>query len=94
MPKWFKEKSTFETSDYKPKVGDIAFYDTDGDGKADYSGLVVSASGSDFTTIEGSVTDNVKKATYNTNNSKIVGYGVPDYAMLLLAKEEEEREAN
>lgn len=91
---WFKEKSTFETTEYKPKVGDIAFYDTDGDGKADYSGLIVSTSGSNFTTVEGSVTDNVRKTTYTTNNSKIVGYGVPDYAMLLLAKEDEEREAN
>lgn len=91
---WFKEKSNFETTDYTPKVGDIAFYDTDGDGKADYSGFIVSTSGSSFTTLEGSVTDNVRKTTYTTNNSKIVGYGVPDYEMLLLAKEVEEREAN
>lgn len=91
---WFKEKSTFETTEYKPKVGDIAFYDTDGDGKADYSGFIISTSGSNFTTLEGSVTENVRKTTYTTNNAKIVGYGVPDYAMLLLAKEDEDREAN
>lgn len=91
---WFKEKSTFKTEDYTPKTGDIAFYDTNGDGKADYSGIIISTSGSNFTTLEGSVTDNVRKATYTTNNSKIVGYGVPDYAMLLLAKEDEERESN
>ena len=91
---WFKENSTFESNEYTPKVGDIAFYDTDGDGKADYSGMVISTSGSNFTTIEGSLNDNVRKTTYTTKNSKIVGYGVPDYAMLLLAKEEEEREAN
>ena len=91
---WFKDKSTFETTEYKPKAGDIAFYDTDGDGTADYSAIIVSTSGNNFTTVEGSLTDNVRKATYTTNNSKIVGYGVPDYAMLLLAKEEEEREAN
>lgn len=92
--KWFEEKDSFKTTEYEPKVGDIAFYDTDGDGKADYSGMIISTSGSNFTTIEGNVTDNVRKIAYTTNNSKIVGYGVPDYAMLLLAKEEEEREAN
>ncbi len=91
---WFKENDNFETTEYTPKVGDIAFYDTDGDGKADYSGMIISTSGNNFTTIEGSVTDNVRKTIYTTNNSKIVGYGVPDYAMLLLAKEDEEREAN
>ena len=91
---WFKENSIFESTDYEPKAGDIAFYDTDGDGTADYSAIIVSASGSNFTTVEGSLTDSVRKTTYTTNNSKIVGYGVPDYAMLLLAKEEDEREAN
>lgn len=91
---WFEEKGTFKTTEYTPKVGDIAFYDTDGDGTADYSGMIISTSGSNFTTIEGNLTDNVRKTTYATNNSKIVGYGVPDYAMLLLAKEDEDREAN
>ena len=91
---WFKEKSTLKDVEYTPKVGDIAFYDTDGDGKADYSGFIVATSGSSFTTLEGSVTDNVRKTTYTTNNAKIVGYGVPDYAMLLLAKADEEKEAN
>ena len=83
-----------ETTEYTPKVGDIAFYDTDGDGKADYSGFIISTSGSNFTTLEGSVTENVRKTTYTTNNAKIVGYGVPDYAMLLLAKEDELKIAN
>jgi hypothetical protein len=77
-------------------TGDMAMYvyDTDGDGKVDYSGFIISTSGSNFTTLEGSVTDNVRKTTYATNNAKIVGYGVPDYAMLLLAKEDEERASN
>ena len=91
---WFKENAKYETIEYAPKTGDIAFYDTNGDGKADYSGLIISTSGNNFTTLEGSVSDKVRKTTYTTNNSKIVGYGVPDYAMLLLAKEDEEREAN
>ena len=91
---WFKENSTLKDTEYTPKVGDIAFYDTDGDGKADYSGFIVATSGNSFTTLEGSVTDNVRKTTYTTNNAKIVGYGVPDYAMLLLAKADEERESN
>ena len=72
----------------------LKLIDTDGDGKADYSGFIVATSGSSFTTLEGSVTDNVRKTTYTTNNAKIVGYGVPDYAMLLLAKADEERESN
>ena len=91
---WFKENAKYETTGYTPKAGDIAFYDTDGDGKVDYSGMIISTSGSTFTTIEGNVSDKVRKATYTTNNAKIVGYGIPDYAMLLLAKEDEEREAN
>jgi hypothetical protein len=84
---WFKEKSNFETTDYTPKVGDIAFYDTDGDGDADYSAIIISTSGNKFITIENNVTDNIRKATYTTNNTRIVGYGVPDYS-ILLAKEE------
>ena len=91
---WFKDKSTFKSINYTPKTGDIVFYDNDGDGNADYSGFVISTSGNSFTTIEASVEDNVRKMTYTTNNSKIVGYGIPDYAILLLDKEEKDREAN
>ena len=91
---WFKGNSSFEDKEYTPKVGDIAFYDTDGDGSADYSAIIISTSGNKFTTIENNITDNVRKATYTTNNSRIVGYGVPDYAILLLNEEENDREAN
>jgi hypothetical protein len=70
----------------------IAFYDTDGDGAADYSAIIISTSGNRFTTIENNVTDNIRQATYTTNNTRIVGYGVPDYSVLL-EKEEGSEEA-
>lgn len=89
---WFKENSTFANQEYEPKAGDIAFYDTDGDGAADYSAIIISTSGNKFTTIENNVTDNIRQATYTTNNTRIVGYGVPDYSVLL-EKEEVSEEA-
>lgn len=89
---WFKENSTFANQEYEPKAGDIAFYDTDGDGAADYSAIIISTSGNRFTTIENNVTDNIRQATYTTNNTRIVGYGVPDYSVLL-EKEEGSEEA-
>jgi hypothetical protein len=84
---WFKENSTFANQEYEPKAGDIAFYDTDGDGAADYSAIIISTSGNKFTTIENNVTDNIRQATYTTNNTRIVGYGVPDYSVLLEKEE-------
>ena len=91
---WFKENSSFKTTEYTPKAGDIVFYDYDGDGVTDHTGIVTAFANNQFSTVEGGVSDVVRKSSYKLNDSKIVGFGVPDYAKLVLLDGEEKKESN
>lgn len=62
-----------------PKVGaQVFFKKSKTDKKPCHTGLVVAVDGKKVTTIEGNKSNMVKKCTYTTD-TKIFGYGYPDY---------------
>lgn len=69
-------------ADAEPAAGDLIFFDTDSDGRADRVGIVtaVDESSSKLTVIEGDYTDGdtdtVAENTCNTGDTTILGYGV------------------
>ncbi|MCD8341880.1 MAG: leucine-rich repeat protein [Clostridiales bacterium] len=72
-----KEKGLYEGSDYTAAAGDLVFFDSDEDGKADHVGIVteVNEKNGKLTVIEGDCEDAVAKNTYAADDSTIIGYG-------------------
>lgn len=69
----FKAKN----SGYTPKGGDIMIQKSNG---ASHTGIVISSSGTTFTTIEGNSGDAVRKCSYSLSSSSLTGFFVPDYS--------------
>lgn len=75
---WYSNKGLYRTkSSYTPKAGDIMIQKSSG---ASHIGIVESVNSSGFTAIEGNSSNRVQRVTYNFNNSKISGYGCPDWS--------------
>lgn len=68
-------------ADYTPKQGDLIFFDTDEDQKAERVGLIseirkeADTESQQIITIEGDSDDCVQCVTYGTDDSRIIGYG-------------------
>lgn len=80
---WFEARGEWitDTANYRPKSGDIIFYDWNGNGVIDHTGIVV---GTDATgrihTIEGNVNDVCRNdRELYVGDPDICGYGVPAY---------------
>ena len=71
---WDKKSLYFTADKYVSSRGDIVFFDTDSDKKADRTGIVVYSSESILIVIEGNVDGTVEKVIYN-NADNIMGYG-------------------
>lgn len=89
MISWYSNKGQYykRSSGYKPKAGDLVFFDWSGNGSSQHVGIVSGTSGSTVYTIEGNCSGSVKSRSYTTSGSKpynnissIMGYAVPDYA--------------
>lgn len=87
MIELFKKLGSWVEDDtYKPKAGDIIFYDWEDSGKGDnkgtpnHVGIVEKVSGSTITVIEGNYNQAVKRRTLSINGKYIRGYGVPKYS--------------
>ncbi|MCD8052091.1 MAG: leucine-rich repeat protein [Clostridiales bacterium] len=65
----------YETDDYTPVAGDLVFFDTDKDGKADHVGVVTDVTEEKLTAVEGDSNDEVEKNDYKLTDSTIIGYG-------------------
>lgn len=82
-----------EDDAYKPKPGDVIFYDWqdngygDNMGSSDHVGLVIDCSGNIINIIEGNCSNRVMYTSRQVNGQYIRGYGIPDYAA---AADEEE----
>ena len=79
---YFKEKKQTGST---PKVGAQIFFRANKDAKKpNHTGLVIAVEKTEkyykITTIEGNKSDSVKKCTYTTD-TKIFGFGYPDYSM-------------
>lgn len=74
-----------ESDSYKPKPGDVIFYDWedtgagDNTGYPDHVGIVEALSGNTITLIEGNYSNSVKRRYLTVNAKLIRGYGVPKY---------------
>lgn len=70
---FFKEKYLFrEKGKYTPKAGDIMLMDG-------HVGIVVSVGTSNFQTVEGNAGNRVQRLTRSFTDSRILGYGLPQY---------------
>lgn len=64
-----------------PKPGDQIFY-TYAPGEISHTGIVESVSGGTVTAIEGNTSDSVGRRSYPIGDSRIAGYGTPNWEML------------
>ena len=62
------------TSDYSPAAGDLVFFDTDKDGKADQVGVVEKVTDTKITVVEGDYKDEVAENSYKVSDGTITGY--------------------
>lgn len=83
---WFKSNGQWQDKNYKPKAGDIIFYDWNGDGTTDHVGIVEKAENGMVYTVEGNTSDAahpngdvVAQHSYSIGSSFIFGYGTPAY---------------
>ncbi|MGN0458325.1 MAG: CHAP domain-containing protein [Eubacterium sp.] len=100
MISWFKNKGRYHTrsSGYKPKKGDLVFFDWSGNGSSQHVGIVNYVESSTVYTIEGNCSAEVKKRKYTTTGSKpynnvssIMGYGSPDFDKVANGKSQTEK---
>lgn len=62
-----------------PKIGDQIFFGNSYE--STHTGIVVDVSNGQVITVEGNTSDGVYRRTYNINDGKILGYGVPNYSL-------------
>jgi len=75
---WFQDAGRFQPAhgSYTPKPGDIVFFDWEGDGHVDHTGIVEYVKGGELHTIEGNNGDAVRRDNYSLNSSDLAGYGL------------------
>ena len=73
---YFRKKGRFHTSG--PQTGDQIFFSF-AEGEVSHTGLVVEVTGYSVITVEGNTSDMVAKRTYSLSDSRIYGYGRPDW---------------
>ena len=76
---WFKSNGKWQDRTYEPKVGDIIFFDWEGDGITDHVGIVEKCENGTVYTVEGNSGDACKQRQYAVGSSNIYGYGIPAY---------------
>lgn len=83
---WFRQHQEFTAADAGIQTGDIVFFDKIGAGRISHVGIVTTATGGGYSTIEGDTynaatgaTDTVAAHTYTTGDTSFRGYGRPLY---------------
>ena len=76
---WFQRNGQWQDMDYEPTAGAIIFFDWDGDGTIDHTGIVEKCENSTVYTIEGNSGDACRQRSYPVGSSVIYGYGIPAY---------------
>lgn len=76
--KWFKSKGKWLDGGEVPKGGDIIFFDWEGDGWVDHTGIVTGVVDDKVFTVEGNSSDRCRRKRYDVKNPAILGYGVVD----------------
>ena len=75
---YYKEHGAFYQ---RPEIGDQAFFYASCD--INHTGIVVRIDGGSVHTVEGNSSDMVAERVYSTNDSKIAGYGRPNWAVVV-----------
>ena len=77
---YFSDAGRWASGGYTDLVaGDVIFFDWDGDGTADHTGLVIGTDGTSVYTVEGNSGDTCKTKKYALNSSVILGYGLMNW---------------
>ena len=76
---WFKSNGKWQDRTYEPKVGDIIFFDWEGDGTTDHVGIVEKCENGTVYTVDHYAGDACKQRQYAVGSSNIYGYGIPAY---------------
>lgn len=74
---YYKDNGAFYQ---RPEIGDQVFFYSAGD--INHTGIVVRVDGGSVHTVEGNSSDMVAERVYSVNDSKIAGYGRPDWAVV------------
>lgn len=73
---WYKEKNSWQNSDYIPSPGDIVFFDWNLDNDPDHVGIVEKVEDNKLYTIEGNSNDTCRSKVYNCKSQLIIGFGI------------------
>ena len=76
---WFRERGQWADGSYEPSPGTIIFFDWEGDGVTDHTGIVQKCENGTVYTVEGNSGDTCRTKTYPVGSSVIYGYGIPAY---------------
>ena len=76
---WFKDRGQWADRNYEPAPGTIIFFDWEGDGVTDHTGIVQKCENGTVYTVEGNSGDTCRTKTYPVGSSVIYGYGIPAY---------------
>lgn len=79
---WCKEQGIFKTKEeYTPTTGDIVFFQSSSvyNGVSSHTGIVAHCDGEYIYTIEGNRSNRVDVWRIKVDNTRIIGYGIPNY---------------
>ena len=76
---WFQSQGQWAGNTITPVSGMIIFFDWDGNGVADHTGIVEKVENGRVYTIEGNTADSCRQCCYPLGHCKILGYGIPAY---------------
>lgn len=76
---WFQERGQWADRSHEPAAGTIIFFDWEGDGVTDHTGIVQKCENGTVYTVEGNSGDSCRTRTYPVGSSLIYGYGIPSY---------------
>lgn len=76
---WFKARNQWAERTITPEPGMIIFFDWDGGGVPDHTGIVEKSENTCVYTIEGNTSDSCRRRQYTVGDSQIFGYGIPAY---------------
>ena len=70
---WFRERGQWADGSYEPSPGTIIFFDWEGDGVTDHTGIVQKCENGTIYTVEGNSCDTCRTKTYPVGSSVIYG---------------------
>lgn len=76
---WFKSNGKWQNRTYGPKIGDITFFDQEGDGTTNHVGTVEKCENGAVYTVEGNSGNAYRQRQYAVGSSSICGCGILVY---------------